>query len=277
MTWEIKEIPLSAMRVAPTNVRKNFIDSELELLEESLKAEGQYDPLVVVQAADGMYEIFKGQRRYKAMMKLVDQGKVAYTLQCIVKVIPKKQQMKESLAEAILQKNISEIDVAKCIDELLKDGCPPGEIKKAGGLTDARYSFYLGLLGLNPPETLESRDKGQTSTPTTTSQESKSSAGPVVSKTGKIEDPTSHLTFAQQTEVTARRNMNPMQKTTDIVDSVKDFYDLSTEFNGLRILKADMARWTSLAKQSGSNSQKHEIEEFLKSKYKEEYFKEKGV
>lgn len=274
MKLELKKIPLIQLKIAPTNVRKNFVDSDIDKLAQSLKSIGQTDPLIVVPDTDGKYLIFKGQRRYLAAKKLMDQGAVMYDLDCIVKTLDEATQIKESLVEAVLQKNIPEIDVAKAIEALLKLGVPTEEIKKLSGFSDADYSFYLSLLGLNPPETIEDRNKGETKEPIITQRSQTSSAGPIVTKTGKIDDPYAGLTMAQRSEVKARRNADPTKSELEVIEEVKDYYDTTSEYQGLRLNKSLLEKANARAKESGSNSQKHELEKVFNKKEVEEMFED---
>lgn len=64
----LKEIPASSIDVKP-QVRKTFIDSEIEELSRDIAARGLLNPVTVFAEEDGRYRLVCGEKRYRACVK----------------------------------------------------------------------------------------------------------------------------------------------------------------------------------------------------------------
>lgn len=72
---KIHEIPLDQIEPDTSQLRKEFREDELEALAETIKNDGQIQPILVTKGKDGKYKIVDGERRWRALNKLADQAK----------------------------------------------------------------------------------------------------------------------------------------------------------------------------------------------------------
>ena len=93
------------------NIRKNCNEEKILEMAESIKQKGLLQPITVVKADDGFYEIIFGHRRYKAIMYLhkLDPKKY-FKIKCIVK--DKKDFNADEIKEIQLIENIQIEDLA---------------------------------------------------------------------------------------------------------------------------------------------------------------------
>lgn len=66
MKSHVVEIPLESITPDPENLRKHFDQDDLATLAENLKAHGQLDPIQVFVRSDGSYDLWDGERRWRA-------------------------------------------------------------------------------------------------------------------------------------------------------------------------------------------------------------------
>ena len=63
---EVLNIPVARIVPDPTNLRQMFDEAEIEALAENLVEVGQMDPVQVFERGDGTYDLFDGERRWRA-------------------------------------------------------------------------------------------------------------------------------------------------------------------------------------------------------------------
>jgi ParB family chromosome partitioning protein len=63
-------LPLKDIEIAPENVRKRAVETDLESLKESIKEVGLIHPVIVLPEKDGKYQLIVGQRRFRAFTEL---------------------------------------------------------------------------------------------------------------------------------------------------------------------------------------------------------------
>jgi len=71
---EICELFLDQIEPDEDQIRKEFKADEIEALAESIKHDGQIQPILVTQGQDGKYKIVDGERRWRALNKLAEQA-----------------------------------------------------------------------------------------------------------------------------------------------------------------------------------------------------------
>jgi ParB family chromosome partitioning protein len=64
---EIVEIPVSSVQPDPDNLRKTFDQDELQALADNIKEHGQLDPIQVFERSPGIYDLWDGERRWRAV------------------------------------------------------------------------------------------------------------------------------------------------------------------------------------------------------------------
>ena len=134
----------------PFQPRKEFIDSELEELAQSIKQQGVITPVTLRQMPDGRYQLVAGERRLRAS-KLAGLKEIpAY-----VRTATDIQMMEMALVENIQRSDLNAIEVAQAYHQLI-DECrlTQDQLSERVGKDRSTISNYLRLLGL-PAETQE--------------------------------------------------------------------------------------------------------------------------
>ena len=142
----------------PFQPRKEFIDSELEELAQSIKQQGVITPVTLRQMPDGRYQLVAGERRLRAS-KLAGLKEIpAY-----VRTATDIQMMEMALVENIQRSDLNAIEVAQAYHQLI-DECrlTQDQLSERVGKDRSTISNYLRLLGL-PAETQEALATGRIS------------------------------------------------------------------------------------------------------------------
>lgn len=111
----VLEIAIEEIRPNPNQPRKNFDQTALEELAQSIKNHGVIQPLVVNKEDDG-YMIIAGERRYRAA-KLAGLEFVP----CIVKNYTEKQIKEIALIENLQREDLNPVEAAKAIKQLMDE------------------------------------------------------------------------------------------------------------------------------------------------------------
>ncbi len=110
----IMEINLKDIRPNPFQPRKNFDESSLQELGESIKVDGLLQPVVLTEDIDG-YVLIAGERRLRAskLMKLK-------TIRAIIQNSDEQKMRQFALIENIQRDELNSIELALAYGELLK-------------------------------------------------------------------------------------------------------------------------------------------------------------
>lgn len=143
---EIKELPISKLRVNPYQPRKTFNEEALRELAESIKEHGVIQPIIVKKSIKD-YEIVAGERRYRAS-KLA--GKE--TIPCIVRNFTDEQMMEIAVLENLQRENLNSIEEAMAYESLMKNlNLTQEQVAKRVGKSRSYITNILGLLTLPEP------------------------------------------------------------------------------------------------------------------------------
>ena len=143
---EIKEIPLSKLRVNPYQPRKTFNEDALKELAESIKEHGVIQPIIVKKSIKD-YEIVAGERRFRAS-KLA--GKE--TIPCIIRNFTDEQMMEIAVLENLQRENLNSIEEAMAYESLMKNlNLTQEQVAKKVGKSRSYITNLLGLLNLPQP------------------------------------------------------------------------------------------------------------------------------
>jgi ParB family chromosome partitioning protein len=140
---EIIEIDVDKIKPNPTQPRKEFDETKLKELAESISRQGLINPINVVKKDDS-YELISGERRLKA-------HKIANikTIKAIVRDIDEKDRIIQGLIENIQRENLTEYEKALNIREIADRGYKPPEIAKMLGVS---LTYIHDLLDLTDEE-----------------------------------------------------------------------------------------------------------------------------
>jgi ParB family chromosome partitioning protein len=138
--------PIDAIHPSKTNPRKHFPPESLDELAASIQAHGIIEPLIVTDRGTEGYEIYAGERRYRAA-KIIGLA----TVPVIVRAIDNGEAAVVRLVENIQREDLSPLDLAAGYEQLVKKhGKTVDEV--ADMVHKSRRSVYatMALLKLNP-------------------------------------------------------------------------------------------------------------------------------
>jgi ParB family chromosome partitioning protein len=138
------EIAISSVRPNPFQPRKVMGDTELRELSQSIKEFGVLQP-ILVKSVPGGYELIAGERRLRAA-SLAGLSEIPAM---VVETEPVTQQI-IALVENIQRKNLSAIEEAVCLNDILsKTGWSQTELSSRMGRSQASIANKLRLLRLD--------------------------------------------------------------------------------------------------------------------------------
>ena len=111
----IKEIDLELITENPYQPRKNFDETALRELSESIKRHGLIQPIIVLEK-DGGYMLIAGERRFRAT-KLLGESKI----KAIVADIESQSLRELALIENIQREDLNPIELANSYKELIDE------------------------------------------------------------------------------------------------------------------------------------------------------------
>ena len=111
----IKEIDLDLITENPYQPRKNFDETALRELSESIKRHGLIQPIIVIEK-DGGYMLIAGERRFRAT-KLLGESKI----KAIVADIESQSLRELALIENIQREDLNPIELANSYKELIDE------------------------------------------------------------------------------------------------------------------------------------------------------------
>jgi ParB family chromosome partitioning protein len=115
MAETVCEVDISLIRPNPRQPRKNFDESEMEELVNSIKTHGILQP-ILVSKQDGYYEIIAGERRFRAAKKLEMK-----TVPVMVREVEDTEKLELALIENIQRQNLNPIEEALAYQELISN------------------------------------------------------------------------------------------------------------------------------------------------------------
>ena len=140
---EVKEIPLSEIRVNPYQPRKTFNEESLNELASSIKEHGVFQPIIVKKSIKG-YEIVAGERRFRAS-KLAEKE----TIPAIIREFTDEQMMEIAVLENLQRENLNAIEEAAAYLRLMKHlNITQEELAKRVGKSRSHITNILGILNL---------------------------------------------------------------------------------------------------------------------------------
>ena len=137
--------------------RKKFDPAELTELEQSIRANGILQP-ILLQRVGSRYMIVAGERRWRASKNIGLQ-----TIPALVRDYTQKQVAEIALVENLMRSDLNEIEVALGIKKLTEShGMTQEQVSKVLGISRPAVANYLRYLGL-PPEVQKMLEQNQIS------------------------------------------------------------------------------------------------------------------
>jgi ParB family chromosome partitioning protein len=152
---EVRQLDPASISPNPHQPRKNFDQTELQSLAESIKLHGILQPLVVSSLGDGKYELIAGERRLRAA-KLSGQDAVP----AIVRSFDEQAKLELALIENIQRAELSPIEEALAYRQLIDQfSLTMAEVAQRVGKGTSTVANILRLLNL-PQELQEMVSEG---------------------------------------------------------------------------------------------------------------------
>jgi ParB family transcriptional regulator, chromosome partitioning protein len=112
----IVDIPVSAIQPDPENLRKIFDQEELQALADNIKEHGQLDPVQVFERSPGTFDLWDGERRWRAV-----QLNGVPTLRAIVVARPSDVDLLcKKISRFMQTKTLSKPEEVRALEEGLK-------------------------------------------------------------------------------------------------------------------------------------------------------------
>lgn len=140
---DIKEIPVNEIRTNPYQPRKNFDQTALDELAESIRNYGVFQPIIVKKSIKG-YDLVAGERRLRAS-KLAGMD----TIPAIIKDFSDELMREIALLENLQRENLTAIELAWAYKNILDSlDIKQDDLAKKLGKSRSHVTNTLGLLRL---------------------------------------------------------------------------------------------------------------------------------
>lgn len=151
----VNEIPINQIEPNPFQPRKEFNQTELLELVQSIKTLGLIQPITLRKLAGKQYQIISGERRWRA-------SKLAglKTIPAYIRIADDQGMLEMALVENIQRSDLNALEVGLSYQRLI-DECklPHEELAKRVGKERSTVSNYIRLLKLPPDIQAGIRDK----------------------------------------------------------------------------------------------------------------------
>ncbi len=141
----IKKINISQIQPNPEQPRKNFKDTDLKELADSIKNQGLIQPIIVRLNKNNQYQIIAGERRWRA-----SQLAGLHEVDCVIKEFQDTDVLEAALIENIQREDLNVIEEANAYKGLIKIKDLTNEkLAKVIGKSSSHISNTLRLLELD--------------------------------------------------------------------------------------------------------------------------------
>lgn len=145
-------IPLNKLVLWTGNARKTGVETGLDELAASIAAHGLLNPLTVRKAPKGKYAVIAGQRRFRAMRKLVEAGTMtkAAAISCTIRSDDEQDAAELSLAENVVRVAMHPADQFEAWRDLIDKGSTQSDIAARFGVPESMVRKRLALARVSP-------------------------------------------------------------------------------------------------------------------------------
>lgn len=158
VTAAISMVAISDIETNPFQPRKEFDESALNELAQSIREQGVITPITVRRMPDGKYQLIAGERRFRA-----SQLAGLTELPAYIRVATDGQMMEMALVENIQRENLNAMEIALSYNALIEEcRLTHEQLSQRVGKDRSTITNYLRLLNL-PAETQLALSSGQIS------------------------------------------------------------------------------------------------------------------
>lgn len=140
----INEIPIDQIEANPNQPRREFEETALNELAQSISEIGIVVPITLRQIGEHKYQIIAGERRWRASQIAGLKSLPAY-----IRTIKDEEVMEMALVENIQREDLNDIEIALAYEHLLEtSGMTQEKMSKRVGKSRTAVTNYLRLLKL---------------------------------------------------------------------------------------------------------------------------------
>ena len=151
----LNEIAISQIVPNPNQPRREFDETALMELANSIKEIGIIQPITLRQTPDGQYQIIAGERRWRA-----SQLAGLTTIPAYIKTVKDETVMEMALVENIQREDLNAIEIALAYEHLAEaTGMTQEQISERVGKSRAAVTNYMRLLKLPAQVQMALKDK----------------------------------------------------------------------------------------------------------------------
>ncbi|MEE1270288.1 MAG: ParB/RepB/Spo0J family partition protein [Prevotellamassilia sp.] len=151
----INEVPVEKIKANPNQPRREFSETSLEELAESIRQIGIIQPITLRQMEDGTYQIIAGERRWRASQMAGLNSVPAY-----VRTADDEKTMQMALVENIQREDLNAIEIALAYQNLIEQyHLTQDKLSEKIGKNRATIANYLRLLKLPAQVQMALRNK----------------------------------------------------------------------------------------------------------------------
>ena len=151
----LNEIAISQIVPNPIQPRREFDETALMELANSIKEIGIIQPITLRQTPDGQYQIIAGERRWRA-----SQLAGLTTIPAYIKTVKDETVMEMALVENIQREDLNAIEIALAYEHLAEaTGMTQEKISERVGKSRAAVTNYMRLLKLPAQVQMALKDK----------------------------------------------------------------------------------------------------------------------
>lgn len=151
----INEVAVEKIKANPNQPRREFSETSLEELAESIRQIGIIQPITLRQMEDGTYQIIAGERRWRASQMAGLNSVPAY-----VRTADDEKTMQMALVENIQREDLNAIEIALAYQNLIEQyHLTQDKLSEKIGKNRATIANYLRLLKLPAQVQMALRNK----------------------------------------------------------------------------------------------------------------------
>lgn len=158
VTASISMVSISEIETNPYQPRREFDETALQELAQSIREQGVITPITVRRMPDGKYQLIAGERRFRA-----SQIAGLTELPAYIRIATDGQMMEMALVENIQRENLNAMEIALSYNALVEEcQLTHEQLSQRVGKDRSTITNYLRLLNL-PAETQLALSSGQIS------------------------------------------------------------------------------------------------------------------
>ena len=137
----INEVPVEKIKANPNQPRREFSETSLEELAESIRQIGIIQPITLRQMEDGTYQIIAGERRWRASQMAGLNSVPAY-----VRTADDEKMMQMALVENIQREDLNASEIALALGGVDGDARIVADVLvRAGDIVEKRRLAAVGI------------------------------------------------------------------------------------------------------------------------------------